>query len=42
MLHMMQRPNSRIVYYLLKIIPSLKTQLKHAYVYLHRCYVYLG
>ena len=33
-LHMIQKPNSIIVYYSLEIIPSLKTWLEHAY--LHR------
>ena len=33
-LHMIREPNSIIVYYSFKIIPSLKTWLKHAY--LHR------
>ena len=30
-LHMIREPNSIIVYYSFKIIPSLKTWLKHAY-----------
>jgi len=35
-LHMMRKPNSIIMfYYSFKIIPSLKTKLKRAY--LHRC-----
>ena len=33
-LHMIRKPNSIIIFYSVKIIPSLKTWLKHAY--LHR------
>ena len=38
-LHMIRKPNSIIVFYSFKIIPSLKITLKHAY--LHRCQVHL-
>ena len=38
-LHILRKPNSLTAFYPFKIIPSVKTELKHAY--LHRCQVHL-